>query len=130
MKSHSRRWNWFGCGWTQFTLQPTMENEEPECLYSLFAKVNSLPSFLFHSFLLNTVIFGFANGDLYFIIYFSNGVRLSPLWQIFSEYFSFPCQFSFLRLLHTHHLSSGAGTIGQIVADVSSGQPHPAGRKE
>jgi hypothetical protein len=25
----------------------------------------------------------------------------------------FPCQFSFHRLLHTHHLSSGAGTIGQ-----------------
>jgi hypothetical protein len=44
------------------------------------------------------------------------------LWQVFSEYFSFPCQFSFHRLLHTHHhLSSGTGTIGQIVADVSSG---------
>jgi hypothetical protein len=41
--------------------------------------------------------------------------------QIFSEYFGFPCQFSFQRLLHNHHhhhhLSSGAGTIGQIVAD-------------
>jgi hypothetical protein len=37
-------------------------------------------------------------------------------------YFSFSCQFSFHRLLHTHHhLSSGAGTIGQIVADVPSG---------
>jgi hypothetical protein len=31
------------------------------------------------------------------------------------EYFGFPCQFSFHRLLHTHHLSSGA------VADVRSG---------
>jgi hypothetical protein len=40
----------------------------------------------------------------------------------FSEYFGFPCQFSFHRLLHIHHhLSSGAGTIGQLVADVPSG---------
>jgi hypothetical protein len=43
------------------------------------------------------------------------------LGQVFSEYFGFPCQFSFHRLLHTHHLSSGAGTIGQLVADVPSG---------
>jgi hypothetical protein len=41
--------------------------------------------------------------------------------QVFSEYLSFPCQFSFHRLLHTHHLSSGAGTTGQLVADVASG---------
>jgi hypothetical protein len=33
-----------------------------------------------------------------------------------------PCQFSFHRLLYTHHhLSSGAGTIDQFVADVPSG---------
>jgi hypothetical protein len=31
-----------------------------------------------------------------------------------------PCQFSFHRLLHTH-ISPGAATIGQIVADVLSG---------
>jgi hypothetical protein len=37
------------------------------------------------------------------------------LGQVFSEYFGFPCQFSFLGLLRTH-LSSGAGTIGQLVA--------------
>jgi hypothetical protein len=37
------------------------------------------------------------------------------------EYFNFPCQFSFHRLLHTHHLSSEAGTIGQILPDVPSG---------
>jgi hypothetical protein len=43
------------------------------------------------------------------------------LEQVFSEYFGFPCQFSFHRLLHTHHLSSGAATIGQLVADVPSG---------
>jgi hypothetical protein len=43
------------------------------------------------------------------------------LGQVFSEYFDFPCQCSFHRLLHTHHLSSGAGTIGQLVADVPSG---------
>jgi hypothetical protein len=33
------------------------------------------------------------------------------LWQVFSDYFGFPCQFSFHRLLHTHRLSSGAGTL-------------------
>jgi hypothetical protein len=45
------------------------------------------------------------------------------VWQIFSEYFGFLCQFSFHRLLHIHyhHLSSGTGTIGQLVADVTSG---------
>jgi hypothetical protein len=48
-------------------------------------------------------------------------VNKVALGQVFSEYFGFPCQFSFLRLLHTHHLSSGAGTIGQILADVPSG---------
>jgi hypothetical protein len=42
--------------------------------------------------------------------------------QVFSEYFSFSCQFSFHRLLHTHHhLLSGAGTIGKLVAGVPSG---------
>jgi hypothetical protein len=45
------------------------------------------------------------------------------LGQGFSEYFGFPCQFSFHRLLHTHHhLSSLAGTVGQLVDSVS---PHP-----
>jgi hypothetical protein len=45
------------------------------------------------------------------------------LWQVFSEYFGFPCQISFQRLLHIHHHhpSSGVGTIGQLVADVPSG---------
>jgi hypothetical protein len=44
--------------------------------------------------------------------------------QVISEYFGLPCQFSFHRLLYTHHLtSSGAGTIGQFVADSIS--PHP-----
>jgi hypothetical protein len=41
--------------------------------------------------------------------------------QVFSKYFHFPCQFSFHRLLHPHHLPSRASTIGQIVADVPSG---------
>jgi hypothetical protein len=40
--------------------------------------------------------------------------------QVFSEYFGFPCQFTFHRLLHTHHLSSGAGTRAQLLADVPS----------
>jgi hypothetical protein len=43
------------------------------------------------------------------------------LGQVFSEAFGFPCQFSFHRLLHTHYLSFGAGTVGQLVADVPSG---------
>jgi hypothetical protein len=50
------------------------------------------------------------------------------LGQVFLEYFSFPCQFSFHRLLHTHHLS-GVGTIGQLVADIPSGlKSHPTPR--
>jgi hypothetical protein len=40
--------------------------------------------------------------------------------QVFSEYFGFPCQFSFYRLLH-NCLLSGAGTTGQLVADVPNG---------
>jgi hypothetical protein len=43
------------------------------------------------------------------------------LGQVFTGYFGFPCQFSFHRLQRTHHLSSGAGTIGRSVADVPSG---------
>jgi hypothetical protein len=44
------------------------------------------------------------------------------LGQVFSEYFGFSCQLSFHRLLHIHHhLSSGAGTVGQLVGDVPSG---------
>jgi hypothetical protein len=48
-------------------------------------------------------------------------VEKMALEQVFSEYFGFPCQFSFHLLLHTRSLSSGAGTIGQLVADVPSG---------
>jgi hypothetical protein len=40
-------------------------------------------------------------------------VNKVALEQAFSEYFGFPCQSSFHRLLHNHHRSSGAGTIGQ-----------------
>jgi hypothetical protein len=43
------------------------------------------------------------------------------LGQVFSEYFGFPCQHPIHQLPHNHHLSSGAGTIGQILADVPSG---------
>jgi hypothetical protein len=44
------------------------------------------------------------------------------LGQGFSEYFGFPCQFPFHRLLHTlHHLSPVTGTTGQLVADVPRG---------
>jgi hypothetical protein len=42
--------------------------------------------------------------------------------QVLSEFFGIPCQFLFHRLLHIHHhLSSGAGTIGRLVADAESG---------
>jgi hypothetical protein len=44
------------------------------------------------------------------------------LGQVFSKYFGFPCQFLFHWLLHTHHLSSRAGTIGQLVANIWSGR--------
>jgi hypothetical protein len=43
------------------------------------------------------------------------------LGQVSPEYFGFPCHFSFRRLLHTDHLPSEAGTIGQLVADVPGG---------
>jgi hypothetical protein len=42
------------------------------------------------------------------------------LGQFLSENFGFPCQFSFYKILHIH-LSSGAGTIGQLVAVVPDG---------
>jgi hypothetical protein len=43
------------------------------------------------------------------------------LGQVFSEYFGFPYQFLFQRLLHTHHLSSSGAKIRQLSADVPSG---------
>jgi hypothetical protein len=44
------------------------------------------------------------------------------LGQVFSKHFGFLCQFEFHWLLHNHHhLTSGAGTIGQTVAAVPSG---------
>jgi hypothetical protein len=43
------------------------------------------------------------------------------LGHIFSEFLVSPCQISFHRLLRTHHLSTWAVIIGQIMADVSSG---------
>jgi hypothetical protein len=43
------------------------------------------------------------------------------LGQVSSEYFSIPCQFSFHRLHDIqHHPSTGAGTVGKIVADIPS----------
>jgi hypothetical protein len=43
-------------------------------------------------------------------------VEKVALGQVYFEYFGFPFQFSFHRLLHTHyHLSSGAATVGQLV---------------
>jgi hypothetical protein len=46
-------------------------------------------------------------------------VEKVALGQVFSDYFGFPCKFSFHQLLHNHHhLSSGAGTRGELVAAV------------
>jgi hypothetical protein len=49
------------------------------------------------------------------------------LGQVFSEYFVFPRQSSFHQLLHNHHRSSGAGTIGKQWPkyQVDSVSPHP-----
>jgi hypothetical protein len=52
------------------------------------------------------------------------------LGQIFSENFGFSCQFSFHQLLHNHHhLSFGAGAIGELVADIPSGLITPPKKK-
>jgi hypothetical protein len=42
------------------------------------------------------------------------------LGQVFSEYFGSPANTHSTYCIH-HHLSFGAGTIGQLVADVPSG---------
>jgi hypothetical protein len=51
------------------------------------------------------------------------------LGLVFSEYFGFPCQFSFHQLLNTHHLSPGTGKMGQLVAVIPSGLSHPTTKK-
>jgi hypothetical protein len=52
------------------------------------------------------------------------------LGQVFLRVLRFPCQFLFHRLLHTHHPSSGVGTIGQLVADVPIGLTPPQETKK
>jgi hypothetical protein len=48
-------------------------------------------------------------------------VDKEALGKVSSEYFGFPCH-SFYRLLYAHHPPlSGAGKLGQVVADVPSG---------
>jgi hypothetical protein len=48
-------------------------------------------------------VFAHGSGQVGFV------VDKMSLGQVFSEYFGFPCQFSFHQLLHNHpHLSSGA----------------------
>jgi hypothetical protein len=42
------------------------------------------------------------------------------LGRVFSDYFCFPCQFSFHQIRH-HHNHPGQATIGQSVAAVLSG---------
>jgi hypothetical protein len=56
------------------------------------------------------------------------------LGQVFSEYFGLPCQSLFHRLIHNHHPSFGAGTIGQqwptYQVDSVSPQPEKLKKKE
>jgi hypothetical protein len=57
------------------------------------------------------------------------------LGQVFSKYFGYFYQYSFHQLLHTHHhLSSGTGTVRQLVADAPSGlsrtPPHKTKKKK
>jgi hypothetical protein len=40
--------------------------------------------------------------------------------QVCPKHFSFSCQFSFHQMIHTH-LSSGAGTVGQLVDSATRG---------
>lgn len=44
-----------------------------------------------------------------------------PCRGVINEVFFFHRQISFHRLLHTHHLSTGFGTKGQLLPDVSCG---------
>jgi hypothetical protein len=51
------------------------------------------------------------------------------LGQVLSDYFGFPHQSSFHKFLHNHHhLSSGAGTIGQQWPQYQ--KSHPANYKK
>jgi hypothetical protein len=54
-------------------------------------------------------------------------VGKEALVQVSSECSGFPCHFSFHKIFRTH-LLSGVGTIGQLVADVSSGLSHSTPR--
>jgi hypothetical protein len=52
-------------------------------------------------------------------------------WRLGSEYFGFPCQYSFHQLLHNHpHLSSGAGTMGQKWPQCKGLSPTPLAIKK
>jgi hypothetical protein len=48
-------------------------------------------------------------------------VRSFVLLQVLPEYFGYHCQFSGQLLLHTHHPSTGADTIGQMVTELLIG---------
>jgi hypothetical protein len=48
--------------------------------------------------------------------------------QVFSDYFGFPWQFSFHRLLHSSSSIIRDSYIGQLVADVPTGLSHPTPR--
>jgi hypothetical protein len=57
--------------------------------------------------------FGLRSGNVGFV------VEKVALGQVLSGYFGFRCQFSFQQMLNIH-LSTGAGTTGQTVADVGA----------
>jgi hypothetical protein len=42
----------------------------------------------------------------------------------FLRLFRFPMSYPFHQMLHIHHLLSGPGTVGQLMADVDSISPH------
>jgi hypothetical protein len=59
-------------------------------------------------------------------------VDKAAMGHVSSEYFGFPCKFSFHRLFHTHHhpSSTGAGTIGQMVPSGLSLTPPQEAKKK
>jgi hypothetical protein len=82
---------------------------------AIFSRFVPQPRSLVASFPLRRSEFDPRSSHAWFVV---DNVALR---QGFSEYFCFLCQFTF-RLFQTRpHLSSWAGTIGQIVADVTSG---------
>jgi hypothetical protein len=101
--------------WPDLGANPGRRGGKPETSRLSYGTALVLPLLSFAGFSPRRPGFHSRSGHVRFV------VDKMALEHVFSEYFGFPCQFSFHRLLHTHHLTSGAGTIGQILADVPSG---------